>query len=291
MVLGNIGNFLNIDPCYPEADIEGATWFNDRIFWITSHGRNKDGKYRYSRYQFFAMTVTKVGQDVNVSIDGNYTGLIDDLIEYDLEYNLGLIDAIVVADGHIDPNEISDLAPKKQGLNIEGLCTSADGNSMFIGFRNPRPEVNNVKYALLIELYNPEEVVLNGTAAEFSPPLLLDLGNRGIRSMEYSSTLGQYLISAGSHKTAVDKPNKPPQLYKYDMTTGVLILLDEFLIVYPEIAFQPEAVFQFPDSNDIQLLSDDGTLPVETPGGTVPNKLLPREQRTFRTQLITPQTP
>lgn len=287
----NIGQFLNTDPCHPETDIEGATWFNDRIFWMASHGRNKDGKYWYSRYQFFATTVTRVGDDINVTVEGNYSNLIDDLIAYDLEWNLGLIDAIGVVNGHIDPNEISGLAPKEKGLNIEGLCTSADGNSMFIGFRNPRPEVNDVKYALLIELYNPEEVVLSGAPAEFGPPLLLDFDNRGIRSMEYSPTLGQYLISAGSHKAAVDRPNKPLQLYKYDMTRGALILLDEFLIIYPEIAFQPEAVFQFPDSGDIQLLSDDGILPVETPEGTIPNKLLPREQRTFRTQVITPETP
>jgi len=276
----NIGQFLNIDPCYPETDIEGATWFNGRIFWIASHGRNKDGKYWYSRYQFFATTVIRVVDDINVTVEGNYSNLIDDLITYDLEYNLGLIDAIGVVNGHIDPNEILDLAPKEQGLNIEGLCTSADGNSMFIGFRNPRPEVNDVKYALLIELYNPEEVVLSGVPAEFGPPLLLDLGGLGIRSIEYSPTLGQYLIIAGSHKSTDDEPLQI--LYKYNMTTGVLTELDDFPII------APEAMFQFPDSNDIQLLSDDGTLLIETPEGPVLNKLLPREQRTFRTQLITP---
>lgn len=284
----NIGQFLNIDPCHPESDIEGATWFNDRIFWIASHGRNRDGKYWCSRYQFFATTVTRVVDDISITVNGNYTNLINDLIVYDLEWNLGLIDAIGVVNGHIDPNEISNLAPKEEGLNIEGLCTSVEGDSMFIGFRNPRPEVNDVKYALIIELYNPEEVVLSGAAAEFGPPILIDFDNRGIRSMEYSPTLGQYLISAGSHKAAIDRPDKPLQLYKYDMTTGATILLEEFLIIYPEIAFQPEAVFQFPDSNDIQLLSDDGILPIETPEGTIPNKLLPREQRTFRTQVISP---
>ena len=35
--------FLGIDPEYPEADIEGATMIGSRIYWITSHGRNKDG--------------------------------------------------------------------------------------------------------------------------------------------------------------------------------------------------------------------------------------------------------
>jgi hypothetical protein len=115
----NIGQFLNIDPCHPESDIEGATWFNDRIFWIASHGRNKDGKYWYSRYQFFATTVTGVMDDINITIDGNYSDLIDDLITYDSVYDMGLADAIGVVNGHIDPNEISDLAPKRHGLNIK----------------------------------------------------------------------------------------------------------------------------------------------------------------------------
>jgi len=274
---------LHIDPCHPETDIEGATWFNGRIFWMASHGRNKDGKYWYSRYQFFATTVIRTVDDINITVEGNYFNLIDDLITYDSFYDLGLADAIGVVDGHIDPNKIPDLAPKEKGLNIEGLCASADGSSMLIGFRNPRPEVNDVKYALIIELYNPEEVVLSGAAPDFDPPLLLDLGGLGIRSMEYSPTLGEYLIVAGSHKSTDDEPLQI--LYKYDMTTGVLTELDDFPII------APEAMFQFPGSSDIQLLSDDGTLLIETPEGPVLNKLLPREQRTFRTQVITPETP
>ncbi len=166
----SIGPFLNIDPCQPETDIEGATWFNGRIFWITSHGRNKDGKYWYSRYQFFATTVTKIGQQINVTVNGNYTNLVDDLIEYDSIYDLGLADAIGVEDGHIDPDEIPELAPKEKGLNIEGLCATANGDSMLIGFRNPRPDVGpGGKKALIIELYNPQEVVLDGASSAVWP--------------------------------------------------------------------------------------------------------------------------
>ena len=277
----DISPFLNIDPCQPETDIEGATWFGGRIFWITSHGRNKDGKYWYSRYQFFATTVTGIGQQINVTVNGNYTRLVDDLIAYDSIYNLGLADAIGVADGHIDPNQIPELAPKDKGLNIEGLCTTAGGNSMLIGFRNPRPDVGpGGKKALIIELYNPQEVVLNGAAPQFGPPILLDLGGFGIRSIEFSPSLGQYLLVAGSHKGEGDEPLQI--LYKYDITTGILTNLEEFEIL------TPEAVFQFADSNDVYILSDDGTLLIDTPQGPVQNKLLPREQRTFRTQLITP---
>jgi len=275
-----IGDFLNVDPCHPEIDIEGATWFNGRIFWITSHGRNRFGQYWFSRSQFFATTVNLEAGVLNVTVDGNYTNLIDDLITYDSIYNLGLADAIGVTDGRIDPNEIPDLAPKDEGLNIEGLCTTDDGSSMLIGFRNPRPKSEGKKLGLIIRLNNPEAVVLNGEAPDFSPPLGLDLDGYGIRSIEYSPTLGQYLIMAGSHKAGSEKPVQT--LYKYHPATGLLSKLADF----PYIT--PEAMFQFPDSDEIHLLSDDGAILIDTPDGPIENKYLPKEQRTFRAHQITP---
>jgi len=275
-----IGDYLNIDPCHPETDIEGATWFHGRIFWITSHGRNRDGQCFCSRYQFFATTVTLNGDELNVTVDGNYTNLIDDLITYDSIYNLGLADAIGVVDGRIDTNDIPDLAPKDQGLNIEGLCAAADGSSMLIGFRNPRPKPEKKKLGLIIRLNNPEAVVLNGAAPDFAPPLGVDLDDFGIRSMEYSHTLGQYLIMAGSQKSGSEKPLQT--LYKYHIPTGLLTKMADFPFI------TPEAMFQFPESDEIHLLSDDGAIMIDTPDGPIENKYLPKEQRTFRAHQITP---
>jgi len=276
----SIGDYLNIDPNHHEIDIEAATRFNGRIFWITSHGRNRFGESWISRYQFFATTVTLEGGELNVTVDGNYTHLIDDLIAYDSIYNLGLADSIGVVDGHIDTSEIPDLAPKDEGLNIEGLSTSADGSFMLIGFRNPRPKSEGKKLGLILRLNNPEAVVLRGEAPDFSPPIGLDLDGYGIRSMEYSPTLGQYLIVAGSQKAGSEKPVQV--LYKYHMATGVLTKLADF----PYIT--PEAMFQFPGSREIHLLSDDGAILIDTPDGPIENKYLPKEQRTFRAYQITP---
>ncbi len=272
--------YLNIEPLHPEMDIEGATWFGDRIFWITSHGRSRNGVYQYSRYQFYATTVTVDGPYINFRFDGNYIDLVDDLIEYDSVYDLGLADAIGVSGEHIDANTISDLAPKVDGLNIEGLCTTAEGDSIFIAFRNPRPEVDGDKHALIIGLRNPEQVVLFGAKAQFDPPILLDLDGFGIRSIEYSQSMGAYLIMAGSHKAGADEPVQI--LYCYDDSTGALDKICKFPVI------TPEAMFQFPQSSDIQLLSDDGVLLIETPFGTIENKYLPVPQRTFRSYTIQP---
>ena len=66
------------------------------------------------------------------------------------------------------------------------------------------------------------------------------------------------------------------------MPSGRLTKLADF----PYIT--PEAVFQFPESDEIHLLSDDGAIPVDTPDGPVENKYLPKEQRTFRAHQVTP---
>ena len=270
----DISSALTLDTEHPEADIEGATWFNNRIFWIGSHGRNKDGKYWESRYNFFATTIAPDG---SATVDGVYDNLIDALIQYDQIWNLGLEAAIGTAGGHIKKNPIPDLAPKVNGLNIEGLCTTADGTKMLIGFRNPRPNGD----ALVIPLANPEAVVLDGATPIFEAPILIDLNGLGIRSMEYSPGIGEYLIVAGSHKGGIDEPIQ--YLYNYDFTVPDR---DKLATFSDDIT--PEAIFQFPDANEINLLSDDGTRMIDTPSGPVENKDLPREQRIFRTRTIKP---
>lgn len=274
----DISPALTLDPLHPEVDIEGATWFNNRIFWIGSHGRSKNGDYWKSRYNFFATTIAPDG---TVSVDGVYDNLIDDLIQYDQIHNLGLEAAIGTAGGHIRQNPIPDLAPKVNGLNIEGLCTTADGTKMFIGFRNPRPEIDGKIMALVIPLANPEQVVLHGADPNLEAPLFIDLDDLGIRSMEYSPGIGEYLIVAGSHKGGDDDPVQ--YLYNYDFTVQDRDKLATF-----SDDMTPEAIFQLPDANDINLLSDDGTRLIDTPSGPVINKELPREQRIFRTRTIKP---
>ncbi|MHC5100452.1 MAG: hypothetical protein ACYSOG_01295, partial [Planctomycetota bacterium] len=274
----DISAALTLDPEHPEADIEGATWFNGRVFWITSHGRSKNGDYWESRYNFFATTITPDG---TATVDGVYTGLIDDLIQYDQIHNLGLEAAIgTTASGNIRQNPIPDLAPKVSGLNIEGLCTTADGSKMYISFRNPRPEIDGKIMALVIPLANPEAMVLSGADPNLEAPLFIDLDDLGIRSMEYSPSFGEYLIIAGSHQGGDDEPVQ--YLYNYDFTVQDRDKLATFT------GITPEAIFQFPDANDINLLSDDGTRIIDTPSGPVTNKDLPREQRTYRTRTIKP---
>ena len=78
----DLNEFLRPDPKNPETDIEGATWLDKRIFWITSHGRNKDAELRMSRHRLFATEFVR-GKDGQTTVRGSgkaYRFLLDDLL-------------------------------------------------------------------------------------------------------------------------------------------------------------------------------------------------------------------
>jgi hypothetical protein len=215
----------------PETDLEGAARIGESVYWITSHGRNKDGKERPNRYRFLATRFKVNGNRVDLTFIGKpYKNLLQDLIRAPALQPFHLADA-------------ARLAPKEAGaLNIEGLCATPE-NQLLIGFRNPVPN----QHALLVPLRNPE-ALLTGKAAQFGDPILLDLGGLGIRDICFGD--GKYLIvagpSGGSGKSKLFKwagGAAKPELVPLEIKN-----------------FNPEAIVVYPDQglSAIQLLSDDG---------------------------------
>ena len=233
----DLSSTLKADPKKPETDLEGACWLGDRIFWISSHGRNREGEFRGSRHRFFATTVERTTNGMRlVPVGRIYTRLLSDLL----------------AEGRLqsfDLGSASRLPPKTPGaLNIEGLCADKQGHHLLIGFRNPIPRGR----ALLLPLLNPNDV-LTGKAARFGEPVLLNLGGYGIREIAFWQD--RYLIVAGSHdgrgtsrlyqwSGAADEPKEIAEVDLKDFNA-------EALIVYPD--------HRWP----FQLLSDDGTLIIQ----------------------------
>jgi len=276
---------------HPEVDIEGAAMLGGRIYLIASHGRNKDGKWRPNRHRFFALSARVADGRVSLQPIGTpcetlIRALIDDERYDELELPAAVAYGV---------KKVEKLAPKRKGLNIEGLCAAADGRTLLIAFRNPRPDDK----ALLVPLLNPSAVITDQARPRFGNPILLKLEARidgqmaalGIRSIEFSPRHRGYLIVAGpadSHRQFAlyhwsGNPAEAPRLLPQATVT-----------VNRLEGFTPEALLVWPDRDPIQLLSDDGSRrvkvgsPAECKSGEYDNgyceakHLLDARRRTFR---------
>jgi len=286
----DMSEFLEIESDHPEADIEGATKIGRRVYWITSHGRNKDGKVRPNRYRFFATDIDVNGEKIRIQPVGEpCRTLLSTLLSLKAMRDLEVHKSAGMGLMSLSKKDIKKLAPKKEGLNIEGLCGSADGRTIYIGFRNPRPIDKSTRRggALVVPLNNPADVIEQGDTPIFGDPILWDFGGLGVRSMEYSAFHKAYFIVAGSFDGTPEFA-----LYRWSGGKGEQPGLVKGM---SQSSFGPEALMPFDDSEMLLLLSDDGTLPVSVtdasqcvedelnPDGTCPNKfLLDPKRKSFR---------
>ena len=232
----DLSSFLQVDFKSPEVDLEGAAPLEDRVYWISSHARNKNGKDRVNRRRFFATTASASNGVFAIKPVGQpYLNLLSDLLRDSRLRPFNLLAA-------------ARRAPKsKDALNIEGLCSTPAGH-LLLGFRNPIPS----EKALIVPLLNPAELI-EGKPARFGEPLLLDLGGLGIRSLARSGN--RYCIIAGSY-------NGEGQsfLYEWNGVTDAPRRLPR-----TELAgLNPEAIECITENGVERLLvvSDDGTLKI-----------------------------
>ena len=258
--LYDLTQFLNIYAEHPEADIEGAARIGDTIYWISSHGRNKDGKIRPNRYRFFATSVKTENENITVRPVGiPCRTLIYSLLKTKHAQQIGLGQATRFDAPNLTKQERKRLAPKREGLNIEGLCASPDGKTIYIGFRNPRffDRGSPRAKAIVVPLNNPKHVIERGSTPIFGAPMLWDLGGLGIRSMEYSDFHKAFFIIAGPYNEELGfvlyrwsgEKDKPPVLVRKLRQDGS--------------SLKPEALICLKNSSKFLLLSDDGSLAIK----------------------------
>ena len=214
------------------SDLEAAARVGDVAYWMSSHSITSAGKAREWRRRFFATQIdTSVSPPRLKPIGKPYTALLDDLIAAPALQSL-----------HLD--RASALTPEAPGgLNIEGLAAAPDG-SLLIGFRNPLIAGK----ALLVPLSNPGAVVKGSQKAAFGPPVLLNLGGRGIRSIDRVGS--SYVIVAG--------PTDDQGVFALYRWTGLAVDAPVPQAVKLPPAFNPEALVALPGSKALLLLSDDG---------------------------------
>ena len=259
-----------------EADIEGATIFKGRIVWITSHGRNRKGKVRPDRYRLFAShTINSQDGTAAEAFSPSFSDLASMILGKEDDSYAPLREAI----GDLSRTDPA-LAPKKRGLNIEGLTATRDGEMLLIGVRNPQKDAK----ALLFELAGFDRF-LQGDPSQLALGQLIeiDLGGRGIRDIAWSAAHGSYIIAAGQVDDDADGPGFA--LYKWD-GTGAPLQIGDFNDLDRD--FHPEAVVPLLDKSDhglapskrILILSDEGA--VRLGQDRIPCKEADEARRRFR---------
>jgi hypothetical protein len=241
-----------------ESDLEGAARIGDRIYWISSHGNNSKGEFRERLHRFFATRIEN-GIPPRVQPIGHYySKLRDDLLR---EPRLSKFDLAAA----------SRLPPKVEGgLNIEGLAVWKD-DGLLIGFRNPIGK----RGALLVPLENPADLP-EGGKARFGTPITLDLGGRGIRSIERVNDV--YWIVAGPAGPSSRGDAEAFALYMWSGKPGDSAERRASIDIGDLF---PEALFAWPNGA-LQLLSDDGKFRSEN------CDRLEKTQREFRSLVFGP---
>lgn len=241
-----------------ESDLEAAAQIGNRIYWISSHARNRNGKARPARQRFFATDLDDTASPPALRAVGRpVTGLLGSMLAAPAYQSLGLAAA-------------ATRAPEAPGgFNIEGLAATSDGR-LLIGLRSPLSQGR----ALLLPLENPQQA-LDGQAVRWGAPIMLALGGRGVRSIEASG--GGFLVVAGP---TADEGSFA--LYRWSGQP------QDAPVPQPAVdlgSLRPEALFALPGSAGMQLLSDDGG--VRGPDGVECKKRSPAE-RAFRSLRFIP---
>jgi hypothetical protein len=222
-----------------ECDLEGAAKIGDLIFWIGSHGRNKNAEEKKERQVLFATKLSGSGKDAKLEIAGKvYAKLLDDLLN----------------DPALAPFDLSKaamLAPKDEGaLNVESLA--ADGGKLWIGFRNPKNKANE---ALLVPLLNPTEIMKEGARAKLGDPVTLKLGGLGVRDMVAWGD--GFLLIAGDFDDRFEPGAKPSRVFSWKPGTDPQDIGIDFGDLNPEAI----VIMGQGDKARILILSDDGKYP------------------------------
>jgi hypothetical protein len=192
----DISDFLGLHG--EPADIRGAAKIADRIYWITSHSRDEDGRIRPGRYRFFATTIrTENGKFAIEPVGKPCATLLDKLPNLNTVSTLRLDKAMRLHE-ELSEKQRRKLAPTSEGLNIEALGADPRIDTLFIGFRNPRPVrvTTGRPNALVVPLNNASEVVEKGKEPIFGEAMLWDFDGLGITSIEYSPIHEMYFIVA-----------------------------------------------------------------------------------------------
>lgn len=271
-----------------EVDLEASTRLGNRIFWMGAHSHGALAAVKTNRSRIFATDLTGTGSSATLSFVGRYEWLKVDLINWDSTNGHGKGSNYFGLAASAEPG-VDAKAPDGSGFNIEGLSMAPGSSSVaYVGFRAPLVPPGVRAKALIVPVQNFATLAIgNGPpgSARFGAPIELNLGRRGIRSIE--CTPAGCLIIAGPPGKASDVA---PYDFKLFTWTGNAADRPEQRAA-SLTGLNPESIVELPlapwtPASQVQLLSDNGTT-VFYGDGVEAKHLDERAFRKFRSDWLT----
>lgn len=272
-----------------ELDLEASTQIGNILYFIGSHSNKRGGNPDPDREFLFAVEVSGTGADTQFAFLGSTSRLEQDLLSWDSQNLHGLgtnyFNFVGAAASGVQPEQVN-------GFSIEGMTHSPDFESLWIGFRAPQTPDG---LALLMSLTLSNDLLSGNTEpALFGDAIQLNLGGRGIRSIEKAKDDSGYLILAGPASASSNDVSHNFRLYTWsgDKLDSPIELENDLdgLLQITQGSF--ESIVEVPSilpGTSIQLLQDNGdTIWL---GKTQESKRLPVEEQQFMGNLITLSNP
>ena len=200
------GTGLGVD----EIDLEASTRIGDTVYFTGSHSNKRNGSEANEREYLFSVQITGTGADTTFELLQVQDGLEDLLVAWDNDDGHGK------GAGHygLQASSAGDVIPEQvSGFSIEGMTASLDDGQLLLGFRAPQVDTQVREKALIIPVA-VDSVFTD--APEFDAPIELNLGGRGIRSIEKAADGSGYLILAGPAGSATAEVLNDFRLYRWD---------------------------------------------------------------------------
>jgi hypothetical protein len=259
--------FLGLTDFYPtgiprEVDIEASTRVGNRLYWIGSYSHAYNGEARTNRGRLFTTDLSGSGSNSVLKFAGRYDFFKSDFIDWD-QSNAHGKGADYFGLAASDADGVDPKAPDGSGLSVESLCMAPGSSTKaFVGFRAPLVPPTTRAMALILVVTNFSKLAVSRAGpgeTRFGVPIELDLGGRGIRSMEGNAS--GYVIIAGPPGFATGIPPSDFRLYTWTgRTNDAPQQRDTDLRGF---GFNPEGIVQLPTgtwtSNSlVEILSDNG---------------------------------
>ncbi len=192
-----------------ELDLEAGTLIGNTLYFIGSHSNTRAGADANSREFIFTVTVSGSGANTVFTYGGQAS----------LETALATWDS---SNAHgkganyfgFTASAASGVVPELvNGFSIEGMTASQDGSQLFLAFRAPHTTTTARNMAVIVPVTVAS--VLTATPV-FGAPIELNLGGRGIRSIEKAADGNGYLILAGPAGSASAEATNDFRLFRWD---------------------------------------------------------------------------